>query len=84
MNLDDAVGNGRTNRTRDVVAVKRAFARLRRYVPPKGGPHGIIERELDETIRNYEADRGLRVDGWMGPDGETAGRLAYDLALLDD
>jgi hypothetical protein len=82
--LDDVVGNGRTNRSEDVVAVKRAFARLGRYVPPKDGPHGIIDRELDEAIRNYQEDRDLRVDAWMRPGGETATRLSYDLALLDD
>ncbi|MGH6899284.1 MAG: peptidoglycan-binding domain-containing protein [Geminicoccaceae bacterium] len=67
-----------------MIAVKRAFARLGRYVLPKDGPHGIIDRELDEAIRNYQEDRDLRVDAWMRPGGETATRLSYDLALLDD
>ena len=52
--------------------------------PPKDGPHGIIDRELDEAIRKYQEDRDLRVDAWMRPGGETATRLSYDLALLDD
>jgi Putative peptidoglycan binding domain len=81
--LDDVVGNDRTNRPGDVAMVKQAFAQLGRYVPPKDGPHGIIDRALDEAIRDYQEDRELRVDGWMRPDGETA-RLRYDLALMDD
>lgn len=72
MKLDDVVGNGRTNRSEDVIAVKRAFPRLGRYVPTKEGPHGFIDRELDEAIHNYQQDRDLRIDGWMRPDGETA------------
>jgi hypothetical protein len=84
MQLDDRVGNGQTNRADDVIAVKRAIGRLGRYLPHAEGPHGVIDRDLDEAIRNYQADRDLRIDGWLRPDGETATRLRYDLALLDD
>jgi hypothetical protein len=35
-----------------------------------------------ESIRNYQADRGVRVDGYMNPGGETERELDTDLTLL--
>jgi hypothetical protein len=54
------VGNGRDNRQEDVLGVKHALHTLGRYADPNYGMTGYIDRPLDESIRNYQADRGVR------------------------
>jgi hypothetical protein len=54
------VGNGRDNREEDVLGVKRTMSTLGRYAEPDYGMTGYLDRPLDETIRNYQADRGVR------------------------
>jgi hypothetical protein len=77
--LRDEVGNGRTDREDDVVDVKRGFGALGRFEEPEDGPNGIIDRPLDATIRGFQRDRGLRVDGFMRPGGPTERSLQHDL-----
>lgn len=76
------VGNGRDNRQEDVLGVKHAMRSLGRYAEPDYGMTGYVDRPLDETIRNYQADRGVRVDGYLSPGGETERELDTDLTLL--
>jgi hypothetical protein len=76
------VGNGRDNRQEDVLGVKRAMRTLGRYVEPGYGMTGYIDRPLDQSIRNYQTDRGVRVDGYLSPGGETERELYTDLTLL--
>jgi hypothetical protein len=76
------VGNGRDNRQEDVLGVKRAMQTLGRYAAPEYGMTGYVDRPLDETIRNYQADRSVRVDGYLSPGGETERELDTDLSLL--
>jgi hypothetical protein len=76
------VGNGRDNRQEDVLGVKHAMRSLGRYAEPGYGMTGYLDRPLDDTIRNYQADRGVRVDGYMNPGGETERELDTDLTLL--
>jgi hypothetical protein len=76
------VGNGRDNRQEDVLGVKRAMRTLGRYAEPGYGMTGYIDQPLDRTIRNYQADRGIRVDGYLNPGGETERELDTNLTLL--
>jgi hypothetical protein len=76
------VGNGRDNRQEDVLGVKRAMRTLGRYPEPDYGMTGYLDRPLTETIRNYQSDRGVRVDGYLNPGGETERELDTDLTLL--
>jgi hypothetical protein len=76
------VGNGRDNRQEDVLGVKHAMHSLGRYAEPDYGMTGYIDRPLDQTIRNYQADRGVRADGFLSPGGETERELDTDLTLL--
>jgi hypothetical protein len=76
------VGSGRDNREEDVLGVKRAMQSLGRYAEPDYGMTGYIDRLLDQTIRNYQADRGVCVDGYLKPGGETERELDTDLTLL--
>ena len=43
---------------------------------------GYMDRPLDEALRNYQADRGVRVDGYLNPGGETGREIDTDLTLL--
>jgi hypothetical protein len=76
------VGNGRDNEQEDVLGVKHAMRTLGRYAAPDYGVTGYIDRPLDRAIRNYQADRGVRVDGYLSPGGETERELDTDLTLL--
>ena len=50
------LGNGRQNDPDDVLNAKRAFTRLGRYQPLRHGLNGIIDRELDQTIKRFQAE----------------------------
>lgn len=69
------VGDGRENREEDVKQIKRGLGTLGYWQEPKHGVTGFIDRELDEGIKDFQADHGLRVDGWMRPRGETESAL---------
>jgi hypothetical protein len=80
--LGGVVGNGRASRPEDVAKVQHAMGGLGRYRRPNDEPNGILDRGLDRAIRGYQADRGLKQDGWMAPRGETAREIGTDLGLL--
>ena len=74
--LKGRVGRGRANDFPDVKAAKQALS-LAGYYP------GVFAREADghvdpqmrSAILGFQSDRGLRVDGWMGPGGQTEREL---------
>jgi Putative peptidoglycan binding domain len=76
------VGDGRENRPDDVLRVKTAMRRLGYYDSPSYGMTGYADRDLDDGIRAYQEQNGLRADGWMQPDGPTYRRLAADLGTV--
>jgi peptidoglycan hydrolase-like protein with peptidoglycan-binding domain len=76
------VGNGRENEADDVVRVKTAMRRLGYYDASSYGMTGYIDRGLDDGIRAYQREKGLRADGWMRPDSPTYRRLAADLGTV--
>lgn len=74
------VGDQRENRPEDVRQVKNVLDRLGYFdFRKEPEPHGYITREMDEGIRRYQKERGLRVDGWLRPGGETEKALRKDL-----
>lgn len=80
--LGAPVGSGRESRPEDVVKVKQGMRELGRYPRLQAEPSGVLDRELDRAIRNYQADRKLKQDGWLAPQGETAREMGRDLGLL--
>ena len=52
---------------------------LGRYPQEPDGPNGILDRGLPDAIRRYQADHGLKQDGWLAPGGETALAIGRDL-----
>jgi hypothetical protein len=76
--LEDQVGNNRASRPADVTRVQRVMQGIG-YYPDDRPANGILDRELDTGLRRFQNDQGLRVDGWMRPDGPTHERLRSEL-----
>jgi peptidoglycan hydrolase-like protein with peptidoglycan-binding domain len=74
--LRGAVGAGDLdNRPEDVMSTKRRLRALGLYTPPPEGIGDDIDRGLDEAVRTFQQQQGLRVDGVLTPGGETERNL---------
>ncbi len=78
--LSDHVGPRRRNRRDDVAKVElmlggQGYLDLART----NGPTGYFGAPQEQAIRRLQADRGLSVDGWAAPDGETVASLRQGL-----
>ena len=76
--ITNAVGNRRTNYPDDVRKTKHHFAHLG-YLEDDI-QNGFITRELDTSIRHFQRDKGLHIDGQMNPGGETERALSRRLS----
>lgn len=79
--IERSVGNNLENDVRDVLAVKDGLSRsgFFDFSSNKTEPHGIITREMDDGIKSFQKSKGLRVDGWLHPKGETEGALIQEV-----
>lgn len=78
--ISATVGNQRHNKPEDVRQVKSALNNLGYFgFTKQPEPHGYITQEMDRSIKGYQKDKGLRVDGWLKPGGETEAALLKDL-----
>ena len=78
--LEDGVGHGATNRRSDVAKVETTLSHAGYYgLDGLGGPTGYFGNELGESIKDYQADRGFEVDGYLAPGGETISGLRDDV-----
>lgn len=84
LKLENSVGNNLVNKKSDVLSVKETLRHMNRFVmdPKKAEPHGYITRELDNAIKSYQREHGLRIDGILFPDGKTEKQLNNDLRLM--
>ena len=74
--LKGRVGRGRANDFTDVKAAKRALARAGYYPGVFARePDGRVDPQMRSAILGFQSDRGLRIDGWMGPGGQTEREL---------
>jgi hypothetical protein len=69
--LKGPVGNGLENDLQDVLAVKRRLNSLGLYDEPEYGFTGYIDRAMDDGLRRFQLQRGLKMDGTISPGGET-------------
>jgi peptidoglycan hydrolase-like protein with peptidoglycan-binding domain len=67
--IRSSVGNNFENQEADVLRVKGALSNLGHY--KKKIENGIIDQELDSAIHSFQREKGLKVDGYMNPGGET-------------
>lgn len=71
------VGNMFTSQPDDIKKTRRNFATIGRYDGDTELEY--IDRGLDQTIRTFQIDKGLKQDGVMRPNGETENALNRDL-----
>ena len=78
--LSAPIGNRQTSTPDDLVRTRRNFSRLGRY---DGDTElSVLDRGLDNTIRAYQREKGLKQDGIMNPGGETERALNRDLGKM--
>lgn len=66
------VGNNRTNNPDDVMRVKKILSHFGLYdLNQSPEPHGYMTADADVAIRRFQGVKGLKVDGYLLPDGET-------------
>ncbi len=67
--LDQSVGNRQMNKGSDVRGVKKGLRDLGYYQSENDNDY--ITQELDQSIKAFQQDHKLKVDGILKPDGET-------------
>ena len=74
--LKGRVGRGRANDFPDVKAAKGALAQAG-YYPEifTREADGHVDPQMRSAILGFQSDKGLRIDGWMGPGGQTEREL---------
>ncbi len=75
--INDSVGNNMTNDEDAVFNVKDTLSSFDRFEEEE--PNGFITRDLDNSIKGFQRDNGLRVDGILRPGGETENGLVRGL-----
>jgi len=65
------VGTGRHNRRRDVFNTRQTLGRLGYVEPRAGAREDSFDFGLDDGLRRFQRDNGLKADGWLAPGGET-------------
>jgi hypothetical protein len=74
--LADTVGLGRMNGRRDVFKVESILADAGDLdFAGTNGPNGYGHYTLDDGVRRYQKRTGLKVDGWLRPDGPTVTKM---------
>lgn len=74
--INESVGNNMHNAPDDVLRVKRKLSDkgfFDNMIPPE--PHGYVTRELDNGIKEFQAENALKIDGILKPLGETEDAL---------
>ncbi len=76
--LSSSIGNRFNSSPDDIKKTRRNFASLGRYDGDTQLEY--IDQKLDNTIRTFQYDKGLKQDGIMNPKGETEAALNRDLS----
>ena len=74
--IQKSVGNNLENAGDDVLAVKSRLSALDAFETSNDlEPHGIMTRDLDRSVKRFQREKGLKVDGLSFPNGETESAL---------
>jgi len=81
--LYSPVGHRRDNHPHDIVSVKRGLAMLGEFPMHKSTLDDTqVDDAFFETLRRFQKSSGVKVDGWMGPKGETENALEDRIQAL--
>lgn len=59
----------------DVLSVKKKLKDMGHYKEPEWGMSAITDNGMFDGIRNFQKEKGLKVDGIMKPQGETENKM---------
>lgn len=79
--LKGSVGSMMQNDGDDVVRVKDALHQTGYRAKP--AQNGIIDQDTDDAIRTFQREKGLKVDGYLMPGGETEKSINATLNNMD-
>lgn len=84
--IKSAVGNNMDNHEEDVLKVKGGLSRAGYFknIYDEPEPHGFITKEMDIGIRNFQKDKGLKIDGILLPRGETEHALRSHVKRISE
>ena len=79
LQLDDDVSSSHSTEN-DVARVKYGLSQLNYYKEPKNlGMSTVPDRQMFDSVKKYQKDKGLHVDGLLKPQGETINSINNDL-----
>lgn len=83
--LGSAVGLQGPNRRDDVAKVETLLGGAGYMdIAPTGGPTGYPGGRLIDAVKRFQKDNGLKVDGYLNPDGETMASLTRAVPARPD
>ena len=65
----------------DILAVKRGLNLVGYYEKPSYGITEYPDAEIFKSIKAYQKDRKLKIDGIINPDGETIRQINKDVRI---
>ncbi len=81
--ISKPVGMNGRNQRQDVARLETLFGRTGHLnLKETDGPTGYLGSRLDQAIKGFQKDKGLKIDGAVNPGGETLGALSAQLPEL--
>jgi len=80
-NLETTIGNNHNSNANDILKTRRLFKEIGIKAGEEDRP--LIDKPLDNAIRTFQRELGLKEDGKMNPKGETEQALNVALAVKE-
>ena len=77
--INSDIGNSRDSRDEDVLNSRQALSYL--GYEDKNPDFVLVDSSLDKNIRSFQKSKGLKVDGFMSPGGETEEQVDKSLKV---
>jgi peptidoglycan hydrolase-like protein with peptidoglycan-binding domain len=78
-NMIDQVSKNSSSHENDIANIRSALTVLGYYDDTSTGLNGYTDENIFTSIKSYQADRKLKVDGILKPEGETHETLKKDI-----
>lgn len=80
--LKDTIGPSYQTNPDDILIAKESLRRIGYFAVPKYGITDAADENLYQSIRDFQKDHGLTVDGLLRPTGPTANSVAQHLVKI--